>query len=49
MCGPPKEQCDGNEDIRLYDRFFDEEDPGLTAERVRHLTHDEQGNKYPDA
>ena len=48
MCGPPREQCEPfcYEEKR---KNHDEDDPGLAEERFRHLTHDEDGNRYPDA
>lgn len=49
MCGPPREQCDGFEDHSNNNNYDRDDDPGLAEERVRHLTHDENGNRYQDA
>lgn len=46
MCGPSREQCEGYEEEQSN---YHDYDPDLAAEEVRHLTHDENGNKYPDA
>jgi len=49
MCGPPIEQCEGYcEDLAERD-FWDADTQALADESVKHLTHDENGNRYPDA
>jgi len=51
MCGPCSDGTYWSdlESNRKKHKPVESDDPGLQAERIRHLTHDETGNKYPDA